>query len=103
MGARRGKSLQWFDFAGRTTDADFIFKQDADTAVCPPLLHEWLEHAARRGAQYLGWMHTNASCGGGDSGPPAPDGHENERPAWTYASGAFYGVNRAVAVSFLHD
>jgi hypothetical protein len=82
-----GKSPAWFRWAAAHSDADYVFKMDLDTAVCPEGILGIVREAHARGADYIGHIHTLASCGGYPH-CPRPGGW------WTYMSGAFYGLSR---------
>jgi hypothetical protein len=82
-----GKSPAWFRWAAIHSDADYVFKMDLDTAVCPSGVLDIVREAHARGADYIGHVHSFTSCGA-YAHCPHPGG------SWTYMSGAFYGLSR---------
>jgi hypothetical protein len=80
-----GKTYHFFRWAAGTL-ADYVFKMDSDTAICPHLVEEMILRAHKQNAEYIGWPHTHFSCGRFPHCPP------RYFPRWTYMSGAFYGL-----------
>jgi len=85
-----GKVLTWFHAAAAGfPEAEYMYKVDSDVKICDSArLRDYLDDAAESRADYIGWPHSHASCGGHAY---CPDG------SWTYMSGGFYGVTMQVA------
>jgi len=90
----KGKTWAWFQRGAEFRGADYIFKMDQDTGICPNELLKILQVASTRRAEYIGWKHSHATCGGTPHCPPL---HMNESSAWAYMSGAFYGMSAELA------
>jgi len=90
----KGKSPAWFRWAAIHSYADYVFKMDLDTAVCPSGVVDIVREAHLMGADYIGHIHNFTSCGA-YAHCPRPGG------SWTYMSGAFYGLSRR-AYTHLH-
>ena len=86
-----GKSVTWFSWAStKFPDAEYIFKMDLDTAICPSKLLQLLLEI--NGKEYIGFpwkqkpgMLSDESC------TFCP-----QRP-WFYMSGGFYGMRTDLA------
>ena len=102
----RGKSPSWFVAAHeRFQDADYIFKMDLDTGLCPEGLRKLLDQAANVRADYIGFI---KCCQHGmylqGFKQYFNDMHKfkqsmrkkcvGEIAPWMYMQGSFYGLSR---------
>ena len=89
-----GKSIKWFDWACKNMpDADYIFKMDLDSGVCPKALLQFILSSI--GSEYIGypWRQRARLL----SGKPCTL-ELCPTDEWFYMSGGFYGLRADLAM-----